>query len=157
MNEGQNVCTTSVPYSSHPQSATHELTQQQVVVSTEQGDLYLFENMEFRCALVTPTADSASVCILAAFSKGFVTGGDNGVLRVFERSDDPREFFKCLKVTVIFSGRVCGEYSIAACLSHLTIEHPSFSRRRTIRSYSYLIHHHTNIWYSLFFPLFPLN
>ncbi|CAM9162267.1 unnamed protein product [Pylaiella littoralis] len=71
--------------------------EQQVVVSTEQGDLYLFENLEFRCALATPTADGAAICILAAFSKGFVTGGDNGVLRVFERSDDPREFFKCLK------------------------------------------------------------
>lgn len=70
----------------------------QVVVSTEQGDLYIFENLEFRCALATPTTDGAAICNLAAFSKGFVTGGANGVLRVFERSDDPREFFKCLKV-----------------------------------------------------------
>lgn len=72
---------------------------QQVVVSTDQGDLYMFENLEFRCALATPTTDGAAVCSIAAFSKGFVTGGANGVLRVFERSDDPREFFKCLKVT----------------------------------------------------------
>lgn len=68
------------------------------MVSTEQGDLYLFENLEFRCALATPATDGASICTLAAFSKGFVAGGANGVLRVFERSDDPREFFKCLKV-----------------------------------------------------------
>ena len=73
----------------------------QVVVSTDQGDLYIFENLEFRCALATPTTDGAAVCNLAAFSKGFVSGGANGVLRVFERSDDPREFFKCLKVTVV--------------------------------------------------------
>lgn len=72
----------------------------QVVVATDQGDLYMFENLEFRCALATPTTDGA-ICNLAAFTKGFVTGGANGVLRVFERSDDPREFFKCLKVTTI--------------------------------------------------------
>ncbi|CAM9422140.1 unnamed protein product, partial [Hapterophycus canaliculatus] len=73
------------------------LVDEQVVVSTEQGDLYLFENLEFRCALATPATDGASICTLASFSKGFVAGGANGVLRVFERSDDPREFFKCLK------------------------------------------------------------
>ncbi|CAM9245094.1 unnamed protein product [Scytosiphon promiscuus] len=73
------------------------LADEQVVVSTEQGDLYLFENLEFRCALATPATDGGSICALAAFSKGFVAGGANGVLRVFERSDDPREFFKCLK------------------------------------------------------------
>lgn len=69
-------------------------------MATDQGDLYMFENLEFRCALPAPTTDGA-VCTLAAFSKGFVTGGANGVLRVFERSDDPREFFKCLKVPVV--------------------------------------------------------
>lgn len=80
-----------------------------MVVSTEQGDLYIFENLEFRCALATdtstatPAADGAAICTLAAFSKGFVTGGANGVLKVFERSDDPREFFKCLKVTLLLT------------------------------------------------------
>lgn len=69
-------------------------------MSTEQGELYLFENMEFRCVIPTATPDDSSICIIAAFSKGFVVGGGNGVLRVFERSDDPREFFKCLKVPV---------------------------------------------------------
>lgn len=77
------------------------------MVSTEQGDLYIFENLEFRCALATetpaaPAADGAAICTLAAFSKGFVAGGANGVLKVFERSDDPREYFKCLKVSFLF-------------------------------------------------------
>ncbi|CAM9100917.1 unnamed protein product [Ectocarpus sp. 6 AP-2014] len=71
------------------------LADDQVVVSTDQGDLYLFETLEFRCALGTPTVEA--ICILAAFTKGFVAGGANGVLRVFERSDEPGEFFKCLK------------------------------------------------------------
>lgn len=71
---------------------------QQVVVSTEQGELYLFENLEFKCLLPASPTDGAAIYNLAAFSKGFVTGGANGVLRVYERSEDPREFFRCLKV-----------------------------------------------------------
>lgn len=95
----------------------------QVVVSTEQGDLYLFENMEFRCVIPSAQTDGSAICILAAFSKGFVTGGANGVLKVFERSDDPREFFKCLKVrrsyllTIIIALRtfVCLEFKADPC------------------------------------------
>ncbi|CAM9298321.1 unnamed protein product, partial [Laminaria digitata] len=73
------------------------LGDEQVVVSTDQGDLYLFNNMEFRGALPSAPDDGSTICNLAAFSKGFVAGGSSGALRVFERSDDPREFFKCLK------------------------------------------------------------
>lgn len=83
---------------------------QQVVVSTDQGDLYLFNNMEFRGALPSAPDDGSAICNLAAFSKGFVAGGSTGALRVYERSDDPREFFKCLKV----AGFLCLE-SVRVC------------------------------------------
>lgn len=70
----------------------------QVVVSTEQGELYLFENLEFRCFLQTSPADGNAICNLVAFSRGFVSGGANGMLRVYEKSEDPKEFYRCLKV-----------------------------------------------------------
>lgn len=89
---------TNIVRSKHHKRAI-SLCPKQVVVATDQGDLYLFETLEFRCALATPTAEA--ICILGAFTKGFVAGGANGVLRVFERSDDPGEFFKCLKVTMV--------------------------------------------------------
>lgn len=77
----------------------------QVIVSTEQGELYLFENFEFKCLLPASPTDGAAIYNLAVFSKGFVAGGANGVLRVYERSEDPREFFKCLKVGTVWSRR----------------------------------------------------
>lgn len=67
-------------------------------MSTDTGELYLFEDLEFRCLLPTSPADGSALHSLAAFTKGFVAGGANGVLRVYERSEDPREFFRCLKV-----------------------------------------------------------
>lgn len=99
------ACHTNVKVSTPPPSLRGN--DQQVVVSTDQGDLYLFNNMEFRCALPSAPDDGSAICTLAAFSKGFVAGGSSGALRVFERSDDPREFFKCLKVTVL-----CFFYSV---------------------------------------------
>lgn len=86
----------------------------QMIVSTEQGELYLFDNLEFRSVLSSSPSDGDAICSLAAFSKGFVAGGANGVLRVYEKSEDPREFFKCLKVRnavramtnkIVFHGR----------------------------------------------------
>lgn len=74
-------------------------------MSTDQGELYLFENLEFKCLLLSSPTDGAAIYNLAAFSKGFVAGGANGVLRVYERSEDPREFFICLKVGTVWRDR----------------------------------------------------
>ena len=38
------------------------------------------------------------VCSLAAYSKGFVAGCGSGALKVFERSDDGSDMYRCLKV-----------------------------------------------------------
>lgn len=35
-----------------------------------------------------------SLLCVTAFSKGFVAGGENGIIRVYERSDDPKEMFR---------------------------------------------------------------
>ena len=71
----------------------------QVVVATEQGSLNLFNNLEFRGVVASVPPGGSAIYVLAAFSKGFITGGGNGMLRIYERSDDPEEFFKCLKVS----------------------------------------------------------
>lgn len=69
-----------------------------MVVSTELGELHLFESLEYKCQLPASPTDGAAIYNIVAFTKGFVAGGANGALRVFERSEDPREVFKCLKV-----------------------------------------------------------
>jgi hypothetical protein len=42
-----------------------------------------------------------SIDSIIAFSKGFVCGGAGGTLRIFERSDDVREYYKCAKIFTI--------------------------------------------------------
>ncbi|CAM9359992.1 unnamed protein product, partial [Chrysoparadoxa australica] len=73
------------------------LPEDKLVVASKTGDLLLFENLEFRCILGTaPGGASNGIEQLAVYSKGFVTGGQGGQVSVYERSDDPREFFRHL-------------------------------------------------------------
>ncbi|CAM9189545.1 unnamed protein product [Choristocarpus tenellus] len=74
------------------------LTDEKVVTASDQGDLLVFETYEFRGVLSSSPGDGHLISSMVAFSKGFVTGGSEGAMRVYERSDDPREFYRCLKV-----------------------------------------------------------
>ena len=77
------------------------LPEDRVVVATDSGELLLFEGFEFRMVLASSPSDGESIDSLIAFSKGFVCGGAGGTLRIFERSDDVREAYKCAKVFTI--------------------------------------------------------
>lgn len=76
-----------------------------LVLCTESGDILLFDQgSEFKMVLpcspnsANPgTSAHRSLLTIAAFSKGFVCGGDNGHIKVFERSDDPKEVFRKAK------------------------------------------------------------
>jgi len=69
-----------------------------LVLSGENGDLLYFENYEFRGLLAVPGTQAQACASLVAFSKGFVAGGVEGALRVFEKSEDPREHYTCRRV-----------------------------------------------------------
>ena len=77
------------------------LPDEKAVIATENGELLIIENFEYRCMLPTSPNDSKPVGSIVAYSKGFVVGGCNGSLRIYERSDDAREFYKCTKVFTI--------------------------------------------------------
>ena len=51
--------------------------------------------------LASSPSDGESIDSIIAFSKGFVCGGAGGTLRIFERSDDVREYYKCAKIFTI--------------------------------------------------------
>ncbi|KAJ1455139.1 quinon protein alcohol dehydrogenase-like superfamily [Pelagophyceae sp. CCMP2097] len=74
------------------------LPEERLVAATTAGDLVLYENYEFRMVLSTGGEASTRIESLCAYSKGFVCGGSAGSLRIYERSEDVRESFKCLKV-----------------------------------------------------------
>jgi cilia- and flagella-associated protein 57 len=69
------------------------LPDDQAIVATDDAQLLLFENAELRTQWTTGDDGGVVNCIVA-YSKGFICGGENGVVRVFEKSEDGREPYK---------------------------------------------------------------
>ena len=69
------------------------LPDDQVVVTTDDAQILLFENAELRTQWTTGE-DGGVVNCIAVYSKGFICGGEGGIVRVFEKSEDGREPFK---------------------------------------------------------------
>lgn len=69
------------------------LPDDQVVVATDDAQLLLFESAELRTQWTTGE-DGRVVNCIAVYSKGFICGGEGGIVRVFEKSEDGREPFK---------------------------------------------------------------
>ena len=74
--------------------------EERVVVSTESGDLLLVENYEFRCILQGSPSEGLSIDALISYAKGFICGGDMGLVFIFERSDD-KEVYRKMKAMKI--------------------------------------------------------
>merc|ERR1719313_1960678 len=71
------------------------LSDDRLVVGCENGDLLLFDNSgEFKVTLPCSIPEPRSAACILSFSKGFVIGGSNSMIRVFEKSDDPKEMFR---------------------------------------------------------------
>jgi WD40 repeat protein len=72
-----------------------------VVLATDEGDMYLFRSGDLLARLNASPGSGHSICSLAAVGKGFVAGGSEGSLWVFEASDDPSadfaDLFTCFK------------------------------------------------------------
>jgi WD40 repeat protein len=82
------------------------LSDDRVVVATDTGDLLLFDNFEFKLVLQSGIDDVGSIDCMVPYTKGFCCGGAGGTLRVYERSDDSREYYKMAKVFKI-EGNLC--------------------------------------------------
>eukprot|EP01065_Artemidia_motanka_P053301 TRINITY_DN985_c0_g2_i1.p1 TRINITY_DN985_c0_g2~~TRINITY_DN985_c0_g2_i1.p1 ORF type:complete len:1226 (+),score=563.45 TRINITY_DN985_c0_g2_i1:55-3678(+) len=67
-----------------------------IVVSTDSGDLLLVENSEFKCVLQGSPSEGLSIDALISYAKGFICGGDMGLVFIFERSDD-KELYRKMK------------------------------------------------------------
>lgn len=57
-----------------------------LVVSTDNGDLLLFEDRQYRHPLPLSPSDGIAITALASYTKGFVCGGDMGLITLFERT-----------------------------------------------------------------------
>ena len=55
------------------------------------GELLLFDNSgELKLTLPCSPSEHRSVLTVVSYNKGFVTGGEDGCIRVFEKIDDPK-------------------------------------------------------------------
>eukprot|EP00760_Papus_ankaliazontas_P039396 PhM_4_TR9553/c0_g1_i1/m.15448 len=63
------------------------------VVGSEEGDLFVVDNGECRSVLKHVHVQGNAICVLRAISRGFVSGGENGILSVFERAPDHPDGF----------------------------------------------------------------
>ncbi|CEM35943.1 unnamed protein product [Vitrella brassicaformis CCMP3155] len=71
------------------------LSDDRLVVGTENGELLLFDNGgEFKMVLPCSPSEIRSALCMASYSKGFITGGEEGAIKIFEKSDDPKEVFR---------------------------------------------------------------
>ena len=70
-----------------------------IVVATDNGDLLLIVDSEFKCPLPVNPSDNHSICAIIPTSKGFVAGGDNGLLHIFEATDDKEMYKKVRTLT----------------------------------------------------------
>mmetsp|Transcript_78194 Transcript_78194/g.211524 ORF Transcript_78194/g.211524 Transcript_78194/m.211524 type:complete len:1255 (-) Transcript_78194:77-3841(-) len=74
------------------------LTDDRLVVCSESGEALLFDSGgELKGVLPCSPHEPRSLQCVAPFSKGFVAGGDNGIIRVFEKSEDAKEMYRKAK------------------------------------------------------------
>jgi len=88
-----------------------------LVVCSEAGDALLFDTGgEFKTVLLCSPGEHRSLLCITAFGKGFIAGGDGGIIRVYEKADDPKELFKKareVKLDVTSSGGVAAAIAMA--------------------------------------------
>ncbi|RLN86703.1 hypothetical protein BBJ28_00010446 [Nothophytophthora sp. Chile5] len=79
------------------------VTDDRVVAAADSGELWFFEQLEFRQILTPSTSggsgDGSFMNSVLGYSKGFVCGGSGGCVRVYDRNDDggAREYYKKAK------------------------------------------------------------
>ncbi|AAZ13251.1 DIGIT [Trypanosoma equiperdum] len=65
-----------------------------LILSTENGDLVLMENNEVKYALPLSPSDGIAITALVACGKGFICGGDLGLISIYERVDNKEMYRK---------------------------------------------------------------
>mmetsp|Transcript_155 Transcript_155/g.483 ORF Transcript_155/g.483 Transcript_155/m.483 type:complete len:1201 (-) Transcript_155:691-4293(-) len=69
------------------------LSDDRVAVGTDTGDIMIIDGAELKSVLLKGPADSNCVEALLAYSKGFVAGSEDGVISIYEKTED-RELYK---------------------------------------------------------------
>mmetsp|Transcript_31356 Transcript_31356/g.74513 ORF Transcript_31356/g.74513 Transcript_31356/m.74513 type:complete len:1197 (-) Transcript_31356:67-3657(-) len=90
------------------------MSEERLVIGTDTGDLLVIDSLELKAYIPRSPADSNSIESIIGFSKGLVTGSDDGTISIFERSED-KDLYKRTKVFTIDNN--------AAKVRHLALSH----------------------------------
>lgn len=77
------------------------VNEKRCICATDRGDLILFENtgscIELKTYLNCSPSDGNALYCICPFAKGFICGGVDGTVRVFEESEDSLEYYKIFR------------------------------------------------------------
>jgi WD40 repeat protein len=90
------------------------LSDDRVVVGTDTGDLLVIDGVELKAFIPRSPSDSNSIESIVGFSKGLVTGSDDGQIAIYEKSDE-KDLYKRSKVFTIDNN--------AVKIRHLALSH----------------------------------
>jgi len=91
------------------------LQEEGLIVGCANGEILLFDTNGEYTSTVTPKdgGTRAKVTALAVYSKGFVTGGDDCIIRVYEKFEDSKESFRQSKQLKLDASKAIGIQSLA--------------------------------------------
>eukprot|EP00163_Fabomonas_tropica_P019041 TRINITY_DN334_c0_g1_i4.p1 TRINITY_DN334_c0_g1~~TRINITY_DN334_c0_g1_i4.p1 ORF type:complete len:1057 (+),score=414.00 TRINITY_DN334_c0_g1_i4:945-4115(+) len=72
------------------------MNEERIIVATDTGDLLLFDLGDLKYVFPTSPTDGNSIDSIIPYAKGFVCGGDGGVLSLYEKTDD-KEYYRMSK------------------------------------------------------------
>jgi len=66
-----------------------------LIVTTEQGEIMLCETSgEYMSFIGDSLLNNFNIQCIIPFSRGFIVGGDNGMIYCYERIDDPKKPYR---------------------------------------------------------------
>ena len=68
-----------------------------LVSGTNDGDILVIENQEVKRVISSAHGKKRSVTCISSVSRGFIAGGEDAVISIYERTYDS-QFFNCFKV-----------------------------------------------------------
>ena len=66
-----------------------------VLVCTDQGEILLLENGDYKFCLPESPGNGFYIECIQAYAKGFVIGGDNGTILVYDKSEEVKNPYSC--------------------------------------------------------------
>ncbi|CAE7411425.1 CFAP57 [Symbiodinium natans] len=98
------------------------LNDDRLIVCSEAGDALLFDSGgEFKMVLPSSPAEPRSLLCVASFSRGFIAGGEKGLVTFYERSDDAKEMFRKAKEVKLDSAAALGSTLAVGAVTAMTV------------------------------------